>query len=75
MAKFKKGDIVEIVPGIRDCLEVQAQYGKKHVVERVTVRYWGLGYILKGVAKDGLPFLFPESSLQLCEQQLSFPGF
>lgn len=75
MAKFKKGDIVEIVPGTGDCLEVQAQYGKKHVVERVTVRYWGLGYILKGVAKDGLPFFFPESSLQLCEQQLSFPGF
>lgn len=75
MAKFKKGDIVKIVPATGDCLEVQAQYGIKHVVERVAVRYWGLGYILKGVAKDGLPFIFPESALQLCEQQLSFPGF
>lgn len=35
MAKFKKGDIVEIIPGTGHCLEVQAQYGIKHVVEHV----------------------------------------
>ena len=68
MAKFKKGDIVEIIPGTGHCLEVQAQYGIKHVVERVAGRYWGVGYILKGVSKDGLPFIFPESTLQLCGQ-------
>ena len=68
MAKFKKGDIVEIIRGTGHCLEVQSQYGIKHVVERVAVRYWGVGYILKGVSKDGLPFIFPESTLQLCGQ-------
>lgn len=73
MGKFKKGDIVEVIPNDRCCREIQDQYGKKQVIENVVKKRGKWAYTLRGLVSryDG-PFIFPEETLQFYEQQLSF---
>lgn len=73
MAKFKNGDIVEIIPGDRYCKDVQDQYGKKLIVDRVIKRHGNWFYTLKGFEQSGIPFICPEDSLRFREHQLVFP--
>lgn len=72
MAKFKNGDIVEIIPKEGYCKDVQNQYGKKLVVDGVINRHGNWFYTLKGFKQGDIPFICPEDSLRFRECQLAF---